>query len=173
MLEGTDIFTHFVRILAIYFFTLFMLRIAGKRRMANLSPFDILIIIALGSAVGDAMVYSESVTPLQNALLAVFVVIMLQIIITKLTEHHKSLSAIIHGQGAEVINRGKILRQSLEDEDLSEDELMELLREKGVGSVSQVRLAVLERSGDLGIILYDGRVRTPSIRRKGRVLRRR
>ena len=48
-----------VRIIVIYVFTIIMLRIAGKRRIAHLSAFDILIIIALGSAVGDVMVYGE------------------------------------------------------------------------------------------------------------------
>ncbi|MEM2137846.1 MAG: DUF421 domain-containing protein [Candidatus Anstonellaceae archaeon] len=171
MLEGTDAFTQIIRILLIYVFTLAMLRIAGKRRMASLSPFDILIIIALGSAVGDAMLYSESVTPLRNAIMAVFVVVLLQIAITKLTEHHPLLSFIIHGKSREVIKEGRIIYQALEDEDLNEDELLELLRGKGVGSVSAVKSAVLERSGDLGIILYDGSLR--QIRRKGKILRRR
>lgn len=172
MLEGTDIFTQLLRILLIYFFMLFMLRIAGKRRMASLSPFDILIIIALGSAVGDAMIYSEGVIPMQNALLAVFVVILLKIGVTKLTEHHPFLSFIVHGESREVIKEGKIIFQALEDEDLNQDELLELLRGKGVGAISTVKSAILERSGDLGIILYEGQRRL-QVKRKGKIFRRR
>jgi len=145
-----------VRIIVIYIFTIIMLRIAGKRRIAHLSAFDILIIIALGSAVGDVMVYGEDVVPLMNGIVVVFAVIALQIIVSKLTEHNKSLSYLVHGKGTEVIRRGHIVHHNLEAEDLTEDELMELLRERGVEKASQVKEAVLEKSGELGVILYSG-----------------
>jgi len=144
-----------VRILAIYVFTIIMLRLAGKRRIAHLSAFDILIIIALGSAVGDVMVYGEDTIPLLSGITVVFAVVALQIIVSKLTEHSKFLSYLVHGKGTEMIRGGHIVRHNLEVEDLTEDELMELLREKGVGSVSEVKEAVLERSGELGVVLYE------------------
>jgi len=143
------------RILAIYIFTVIMLRVAGKRRIAHLSAFDILIIIALGSAVGDVMVYGEDTVPLASGMMVVFAVVALQIIVSKLTEHNKSLAYLVHGRGTEIIRRGHIVRHNLEAEDLTEDELMELLREKGVGRVSEVKEAVLERSGELGLVPYE------------------
>jgi uncharacterized membrane protein YcaP (DUF421 family) len=171
MLEGNGIFTQLARILVIYVATLIMLRLAGKRRLASLSAFDILIIIALGSAVGDAMVYPENIVSLQNAIVAVVAVIFLQIAITKLTEHNSALSYLVHGRGREVIRNGAMVGQALEDEDLNEGELLELLRGKGVGSVSAVKSAILERSGDLGVILYEGGL--GQIKRKGKIFRRR
>jgi len=150
---GDGFLSQAVRILIIYFFTLLMLRIAGKRRLAHLSGFDILIIIALGSAVGDVMAYPESTVPLTDGLMVVFMVIFLQIAIIKVTEHHKGLSYIVHGKGAELIRRGRIVHHNLEAEDITEEELYELLREKGVDEVSDVKEAVLERSGELGVIL--------------------
>lgn len=164
----TGIFPQLFRILAIYLFTLLMLRLAGKRRIAHLSAFDILIIIALGSAVGDVMVYSESTIPLVDGLLVVFAVIVLQITVSKLTEHNQLLSFIVHGKGTELIRNGRIVRHNLEAEDLTEDELYELLREKGVEKASEVKEAVLERSGELGVILTresKGK-RTGSMRRR-------
>jgi len=152
---GGDFSLQLLRILAIYLFTLFMLRIAGKRRIAHLSAFDILIIIALGSAVGDVMVYPESTVPLASGLLVVFTVVSLQILVTKMTEHNRSLSFIVHGRGTELIRYGRIVYHNLEVEDLTEDELYELLREKGVGTASEVKKAVLERSGELGVILFE------------------
>jgi uncharacterized membrane protein YcaP (DUF421 family) len=159
-----------VRILAIYVFTIIMLRLAGKRRIAHLSAFDILIIIALGSAVGDVMVYGEDIVPLASGIMVVFAVIVLQILVSKLTEHSKFLSYLVHGRGTEMIRGGHIVRHNLEAEDLTEDELMELLREKGVESVSEVKEAVLERSGELGVVLYR-RSRKRSVARRSRISR--
>ena len=162
-----DLAVQLARIIAIYFFTLFMLRIAGKRRIAHLSAFDILIIIALGSAVGDVMLYPDSEASLVRGATAVFAVIALQILVSKLTEHNKTLGYLVHGKGTEVIRRGKIVWHNLESEDLTEDELMELLREKGVGRVSEVKEAVLERSGEIGLILYgEGSGRRQSLVRR-------
>jgi len=146
-----------VRIIVIYIFTIIMLRIAGKRRIAHLSAFDILIIIALGSAVGDVMVYGEGTAPLVSGIVVVFTVIALQMIVSKLTERSKWLSFVVHGKGTEVIRKGHIVHHNLEAEDLTEDELMELLRERGVERVNRVKEAVLEKSGELGVILYSGR----------------
>jgi len=151
-----------VRIIAIYLFTIVMLRLAGKRRIAHLSPFDILIIIALGSAVGDVMVYGEDTIPLVSGITVVFAVIVLQIAVSKATERSKLLSYLVHGKGTEMIRRGHIVRHNLEAEDLTEDELMELLRERGVERASQVKEAVLEKSGELGVILYEGRAKRRS-----------
>src|SRR3989344_4532549 len=153
--SGDDFPSHVARVVIIYLFTLAMLRIAGKRRLAHLSGFDILIIIALGSAVGDVMVYPESTVPLFDGILVVFLVIFLQIATSKLTEHHKTLAYIVHGKGTELVRNGRIVLHNLEAEDVTEEELYELLREKGVSNASEVKEAVLERSGELGVILYS------------------
>jgi uncharacterized membrane protein YcaP (DUF421 family) len=160
------------RILAIYVFTIIMLRLAGKRRIAHLSAFDILIIIALGSAVGDVMVYGEGTVPLVSGMVVVFAVIVLQMIVSKLTERSKWLSYVVHGRGTEMIRSGHIVKHNLEVEDLTEDELMELLREKGVGSVSEVKEAVFERSGELGVVFYRRSRKRPVARRssQGRIV---
>ncbi len=156
-----------VRIIAIYVFTIIMLRLAGKRRIAHLSAFDILIIIALGSAVGDVMVYGEDTIPLVSGITVVFTVVVLQILVSKLTERSKWLSFIVHGRGTEMIRRGHIVHHNLEVEDLTEDELMELLREKGVGTVKEVKEAVLEKSGELGVVLYRRSRKNSVARRSG------
>lgn len=167
VLSGGDAATQFLRICAIYFFTLFMLRIAGKRRIARLSAFDILVIIALGSAVGDVMLYAQDVVALERGAFVVLTVIGLSIIVTKVAEHHKALAYVIYGKGTDIIRSGRIVTHNLEAEDLTEDELMELLREKGVGRVSEVKEAVLERNGELGIILFDSeKSRKGSLRRR-------
>jgi len=168
LLENSGpVFMQIARIIVIYFFALLMLRIAGKRRIARLSAFDILVIIALGAAVGDVMLYSEAQVPLWSGILVVFAVIFLQICISKLTEHHKFISFLVHGKATEVIRNGAIVWHNLESEDLTEDELMELLREKGIGDVKRVKEAVLEKSGELGLVLFDKKAsRKVALRRR-------
>ncbi|MEW6328951.1 MAG: YetF domain-containing protein [Candidatus Micrarchaeota archaeon] len=152
LLLGESAMSQVLRVAAIYLFTLAMLRLAGKRRLARLSAFDILIIIALGSAVGDVMVYPEKVVQIGDAALAIFTVVALQIALSKLMEKNKLLAHIIEGRGTALILNGKIIRKNLDREDLTPDDLDELLREKGVLTASEVKEAVLEPSGELSVI---------------------
>ncbi|NYZ76318.1 DUF421 domain-containing protein [Candidatus Micrarchaeota archaeon] len=142
-----------LRVLSIYVFTLVMLRLAGKRGLTRLSAFDILIIIALGSAVGDVMIYSESTVPILNSMLAIFLVVAMQILLTKLMEHNPLLGYLIEGRSTLIIFHGNVVKKNLEKEDLTLEELHVLLREKGVSSISEVREAYLESSGELSVIL--------------------
>lgn len=142
-----------VRIVAMYAFTIMMLRLAGKRRIASLSPADLIIIIALGSAVGDVLVYPQGVVPIEFAMLAVGLVIVLQIAVSKATEKNPALSYIIEGKRTMLIKDGKVLDANIDAEDVSYDDLREMLAERGVANASQVQEAHLERSGELSIIL--------------------
>ncbi len=148
-----DLFLQFIRIIAMYIFTIVMLRIAGKRRIASLSPADLIIIIALGSAVGDVLVYPQDVVPIEIAMLAVGTIVLLQIILGKLTEKNPQIAFIIEGRRTLLIENGKIHEKNLDYEDVSHEDLEEMLAERGLEGISHVKKAYLERSGELSIIL--------------------
>jgi len=156
-----------IRIVLMYFFALVVLRFAGKRRLARLSPMDLIIIIALGSAVGDVLIYPQDIVGIGNAMVAIAAVVGLQIIMSKLAEKNERMAYIIEGKPTILIRNGRILRQNLDDEDISEDDLKEMLREQSISSVSRVRGAYLERSGDLSVLLRTGRRK--KIKRKMRL----
>src|SRR3954469_22841844 len=63
-----------LRTTIVYFFALFVVRTIGKRGMGQLAPFDFVIIIALGSAVGDPMFYPD--VPLLHALVAITAIVL-------------------------------------------------------------------------------------------------
>lgn len=141
------------RILVMYFFVIVMLRIAGKRRLAHLSTSDIIIIIALGSAVGDVLIYPQSVVQLEFAMLAVASIIILQIVMTKLSEKNRFFSYLFEGKRTLLVRNGQKLAKNLDDEDISDEDLEEMLAEKGVPHVSYVKEAYLERSGEFSVFL--------------------
>ncbi|MCL6088810.1 MAG: DUF421 domain-containing protein [Candidatus Marsarchaeota archaeon] len=148
-----------VRVALMYFFALAVLRFAGKRRLARLSPMDLIIIIALGSAVGDVLIYPQNIVGIGNAMVAIAAVIFLQIAMSKLVEKNRRIAYILEGNPTLLIHNGRILRKNLDDEDISEDDLMEMLREQSISSASRVREAYLERSGELGVLLFSGQTR--------------
>jgi hypothetical protein len=73
-----------LRTTIVYFFALFVVRTIGKRGMGQLAPFDFVIIIALGSAVGDPMFYPD--VPLLHALVAITAIVLLTQGVTRVTQ---------------------------------------------------------------------------------------
>ena len=151
-LGGYSDVSQILRVAIIYLFALLMLRFAGKRRLMRLSAFDLLIVIALGSAVGDVMIYPEHIASLGDSMIAIFVVVVLQVLITKAMERSKLVDYIVRGRGTILIRNGKLNEGNMNGEDLTKDELMEMLEEKGVARISEVKEAILEPSGDLAVI---------------------
>jgi uncharacterized membrane protein YcaP (DUF421 family) len=139
------IFEIVIRTVLMYLFTLGLLRLLGKRGVGHLSPFELVIIVALGSAVGDPMIYPE--VPLIHGLVVLVVVVALQRLLEELTRRGGAVEALLESTPTLLIHEGEIDEDALERENLSEAELFTALREQGVQHLGQVKLAYLEPSG--------------------------
>lgn len=140
------------RVILIYGFSVFMLRYMGKRGQRQMTPFELLVVIALGSATGDSMFYPE--VPILYAWLIIFIVVALNSALEKLQFRHRRVNIFLENIPRLLIHEGKILEKGLEKENLREDELMALLREQHVSDVGHIQYAFLEQTGHLGLIQY-------------------
>lgn len=132
-----------------YSYTLVLVRLLGKRGMAQLSPFEMVIIVALGSAVGDPMFYAD--VPLIHGMIVITVVVVLERLLVRLTEHNPRLERVIESTPILLVVDGEIRQEALEGEDISEAELFMALRQNGVEQLGEVRLAYLEPSGHVSV----------------------
>lgn len=137
------------RTLLIYGYTLALIRWIGGRSVSQLSMVDLLLVIALGSAVGDATFYPE--VPLLQAMLVITVIVCLNKLIDNLIERYDTAKHIIDGRTIAVVRDGRIDRQGLVLRDLSALELKSLLRLKGVSNLGQVEYAFHESGGGLSV----------------------
>lgn len=150
-----------VRVILIYGFSVVALRYMGKRGVRQLTPFEFIVIIALGSATGDSMFYPE--VPILYAWLVIAAMVALDTLVANLQSRSKRVNAFMEGLPRLVIHEGRILEGELAAESLRVDELLSRLREKNIPNTGQIRYAFLEPSGNLGIILHE-----PSDQRPGR-----
>ena len=139
---------------AVMFITLLVvLRLAGKRGVKQLSVFEMVIIIALGSAAGDPMFYEDvGIVP---ALIVFTVVILLYRTVTWLTGRQVWFERLIEGRTQHLIKDGKFSVEKFEKESLAQDEFFSELRLKSVEHLGQVKNAFLETTGDISIYLYE------------------
>lgn len=142
-----------IRTIVIYLYTLLVVRVLGKRGLGHLSPFELVIIVSLGSSVGDPMLYAD--IPLSQGMLVVTVIVLLQRLLQQATERAPRLEAILESKPRRLVDAGIIDHEALAREDLSEMELFTALRENQVEHLGQVRFAYLEPSGVISVFKHD------------------
>ena len=137
------------RTLVIYVYTLVLIRWIGSRSIAQLSLVEFLLVIALGSAVGDAMFYPD--VPLVHCIVVITVVVLLDKALSYVVARNPRLEDVIEGKSVQVIGDGVINCRALEGLNFGHDELFEQLRLKDVEHLGQVRAAYLETNGLLSV----------------------
>jgi uncharacterized membrane protein YcaP (DUF421 family) len=140
------------RVVFIYSFAVFALRYMGKRGQRQLSPFELVLVIALGSATGDSMLYPE--VPILYAWLIILAMVALDRLLSALQFRYRSINTFLEGQPSLMVREGKILEKSLNREKLRREELMALLREQEVSHTGEIQYAFLEQTGKLGLFRH-------------------
>ncbi|MGH8946780.1 MAG: DUF421 domain-containing protein [Acidimicrobiia bacterium] len=138
------------RVIVIYLFAVFVLRYMGKRGRRQMTPFEFVLIIALGSATGDSMLYPE--VPILYAWLIILAIVGLDRILTFLQSRSMAAFTFLEGRPRLLVQEGHIVDESLDAEDIRREELMALLREQQVGDTGELRYAFLETTGSLGLM---------------------
>ena len=132
--------------------TLLGLRLLGKRGVTQLSVFELVVILTLGSAAGDAMFYKE-VGLLQS--FTVFAsVVLLYNVSTYLMGKHEQVEKLLEGKETYIIKNGKFELGAFKKQ-IAFDEFFTRLRQGSVSHLGQVATAILENNGQLSIFFFD------------------
>ncbi len=142
-----------VRVAIIWIWTISLLRWVGGRSIAQMSLVEFLLVIALGSAVGDPMLSPE--VPLFHAMLVILLIALADKGVDLALWRWRRAKALIDGHPAEVVRHGRIVLSGAESRKLAPPEMMELLRLKGVRNLGEVEYAFAEPSGELSVFLFD------------------
>jgi hypothetical protein len=124
-----------------------VVRTIGKRGMGQLAPFDFVIIIALGSAVGDPMFYPN--VPLLHALVAITAIVLLTRGVTHLTQRSRRIQDLLSATAARLVRDGVMDLAAMRQEGIARTELFEALRTIGIEHLGEVERAYLEPSGKI------------------------
>lgn len=128
------------------------LRLSGKRGVKQISIFELVVIIALGSAAGDPMFYEDvGIIP---AILVFVVIISLYRLVTILVAKSTRFENLIEGKALYVIREGKFSIRDFKKEGVSQDEFFAELRMNNVEHLGQVKNAIIETSGEISIFYY-------------------
>ncbi|TLV00903.1 DUF421 domain-containing protein [Dyadobacter luticola] len=142
-----------LRSTVMFTFLLIALRITGKRGVRQLSVFEVVIIIALGSAAGDPMFYEDvGIVP---ALVVFATIILLYRFVTWLTGKNEWFEKLVEGKTVCLIHEGQFSVSEFKKETLAQDEFFSELRCMSVEHLGQIRKAYLEPSGQVSVFFYE------------------
>jgi uncharacterized membrane protein YcaP (DUF421 family) len=132
-----------------------LLRLAGKRHVGELAPFDLVVLLILSECVQNALIADDkSVT---GGLIAAGTLFGLNQIIGRISWGSKRAERMLQGAPRVIVRHGRVLKDVLAEEQITHSELLEALRREGCTSLSKIRYAVLEPSGDITIGLRSER----------------
>lgn len=141
------------RVLMIFLLLMLVVRLMGKRGQRDLSPMQNVLLIALGSAAGDAMLYPE--VPLAYGALILVGATGLTVALEWMSEHWQPMRDYLESRPRVLVRNGEVDFEALRKERTTRRELYAELRMKGASSLSQVDAAILEVTGDVSVFLND------------------
>jgi uncharacterized membrane protein YcaP (DUF421 family) len=139
--------------IVIYIFLVMGLSLLGHRETSQLGLVEIVIIMVLGSAVETAMVAGD--TSLLAGLCSAATLIVCNLTMTRLFERYKWLRRAMIGHPIPLVDNGRILARRAQAAGLSEDDILEAIRERGYNGLDDVRYAILEIDGNISVIAKD------------------
>jgi uncharacterized membrane protein YcaP (DUF421 family) len=129
------------------------LRVLGKRGVKQLSIFELVVIIGLGSAAGDPMFNKD--VGIVSSILVFIVIILLYSIITFFIGRSKNFEKLVEGSSSCLIREGEFAIDNFKKENLGSDEFFAELRLKGISQLGQIETAIVESSGEISIFYFE------------------
>ncbi len=139
-----------IRAAVVFGFLLVLLRLAGKRQIGQMTPFDLVLLLVLSNAVQNSM--NGGNNSITAGVILATTLVTFNYAIAWLAFRSKTLERLLEGRPVILIHNGKVDHQSLEQSQMTQHDLEVTLRAAGYAGPHQVRYAVLETTGRVSVI---------------------
>ena len=136
---GAPVVEKILRPALVYLFLVVALRVFGKRELAQLNPFDLVVLLSLSNTVQNAIIGNDN--SLTGGLIGAFALLSINYVVVRYLFRHRRLDQLFEGKPTVLIDHGKVIKPALAKELLTRAELMTVLHRQGFGSCGK-RFAV-------------------------------
>jgi uncharacterized membrane protein YcaP (DUF421 family) len=154
-----------VRPIIVYFSLVVLLRLAGKRELAQLNNFDLIVLLTLSNTVQNAIIGSDN--SVAGGLIGATSLVLVNYVVVRFFYKHQKLDRLVEGTEELLIANGKIRRHRLKKELITKAELEAAARKQGFGSLEEIESAVLQPGGSFSFVSWK---RTPEMVRHDELL---
>jgi uncharacterized membrane protein YcaP (DUF421 family) len=152
-----------LRALVLFLFVWAVTRAMGRKELAELSSFELILLIAVGDLIQQGVTGDDR--SVVGAMLAVSVFALLTVAFSYASFRWSRVNHLTEGVPVIIVKDGKPLEQILSVERLTEDDVKSAAREQGIGDLADVAFGVLEPDGKFSFVRENGE-RPPSTRRE-------
>ena len=140
-----------IRPALVYVVVLVLLRLTGKRTLAQITSFDFVLLLIISEATQQALIGEDN--SMINAAIVVATLIGLNIVMSLLKQRYKWFDRLLDDIPLVIVADGKPLKDRMEKARVDEDDVLDAARENcGLERMDQIRHAILERDGQISII---------------------
>ncbi len=154
-----------LRSILVYVFLLAGIRIAGKRELAQLNAFDLIVLLMLSNTVQNAIIGND------NSVIGGFIgaatLLILNYTIVRFIHKHRRLDRLLEGRPEILIRDGKVEMPKLDRELITKAELIAAAHKQGIASLHEVDRCILESNGTISFIQ---RRPTPEVSRHSEIM---
>ncbi len=142
-----------LRPIIVYLFLIVGMRLAGKRQLAQLNPFDLIVLLTLSNTVQNAIIGNDnSVT---GGLVGATTLLAINYFVVRFLYGHQRLDRLIEGKPIVLIADGKVNRNRLHRELITHIELEAAARRQGFSSLNEVNKAILDPGGTISFTGHE------------------
>jgi uncharacterized membrane protein YcaP (DUF421 family) len=139
-----------LRAVIIYVVVFTFTRVLGRRELSTLQPFDLILLIVIGDLIQQGVTQNDmSVT---GVLIVLCTIGIMQVLTSYLSFRFRRTRPFLQGEPIVLVENGKLIERNMRRERLTLDDLAEKARLSQIGSLDDIRWAVLETNGDISFI---------------------
>lgn len=142
-----------LRPVVVYLALVILLRIFGKRELAQLNPFDLVVLLSLSNTVQNAIIGNDN--SITGGLIGASTLLAANYLVVRFLFKHRRLDQIVEGKSTTLIDRGRVQHKNLARELLTHSELLTVLHRQGFSALDEVEQCVLEPSGTFAVKRKD------------------
>jgi uncharacterized membrane protein YcaP (DUF421 family) len=164
---GLPIAEKILRPIVVYVFLIVALRLAGKRELAQLNPFDLVVLLTLSNTVQNAIIGDDNTVT--GGLIGASTLLLINYLVVKFLFNHEKLERFVEGEPDVIIENGVVLESCLRRELITLSELQAAAHKQGFASLDEIESAVIDPSG---AIFFSGKKPNTDTMRHGEILAR-
>jgi len=144
---GVPVLEKILRPILVYAFLVVGLRLAGKRELAQLNAFDLVVLLTISNTVQNAIIGDDN--SVSGGLIGASTLLLVNYVVVRFLYGHARLDQLVEGAATVLIDHGEIRHRQLEHELITLAELETAAHKQGLGSLDEVDRAVLETGGTI------------------------
>jgi len=150
---GVQLLEKILRVVIVYLALIVGLRLAGKRELAQLNTFDLVVLLTISNTVQNAIIGNDNTVT--GGIIGAATLLLLNYLVVRFIYQNNQLEKLVEGSEDVLISDGKVNQKALERETISMEELEIAAHKQGFNSLEDIERAVLEPGGGFSFTAHE------------------